>query len=73
MRNKKPELIKNIEGLNDEQQIQYWKDAYQKARSMYEDSAEAYVDQVDFYRNIIKNLRTQIKELQVKDDKERVV
>jgi hypothetical protein len=73
MINKKPELIKNIEGLNDEQQIQYWKDAYRKVRTMYEDSAEAYVDQVDFYRNIIKNLRTQIKELQVRDDKERVV
>jgi len=73
MINKAPAPIKNIEGLNDEQQIQYWKDAYRKVRAMYEDSAEAYVDQVDFYRNIIKNLRTQIKELQVRDDKERVV
>jgi hypothetical protein len=73
MINKTPAPIKNIEGLNDQQQIQYWKDAYRKVRAMYEDSAEAYVDQVDFYRHIIKNLRTQIKELQVKDDKERVV
>jgi len=71
VRNKKPELIKDIPGLNSEQQIQYWKDAYQKARAMYEDSADAYVDQVAFYRYIIKDLRRQLKEL--RDGQEKLV
>lgn len=71
MRNKKPELIKDIPSLNSEQQIQYWKDAYQKTRTMYEDNAEAYVDQVAFYRHIIKDLRRQLKEL--RDGQEKLV
>jgi hypothetical protein len=57
-------LIPDKQGLNDKQQIQYWKYSYHKAMGMFEDCAENYIEQLDFHRAIIKDLRTQIKEMQ---------
>lgn len=55
-------LIKDIEGLNDKEQIQYWKYSYHKAYGMFEDCAENTMEQVDFYRKVIRELRRQLQE-----------
>lgn len=55
-------LIKDIEGLNDKEQIQYWKYSYHKAYAMFEDCAENTMEQVDFYRKVIRELRRQLQE-----------
>jgi ribosomal protein L19E len=55
-------LVKDIEGLNDKEQIQYWKYSYHKAYGMFEDCAENTMEQVDFYRKVIRELRRQLQE-----------
>lgn len=57
-------LIPDKKGLNNEQQIRYWKYSYHKAMGMFEDCAENYIEQLEFHRAIIKDLRAQIKEMQ---------
>lgn len=50
-------------GLNEKEQIQYWKYSYHQAMTMFEDCADNYLDQLAFHREIIKGLRAQIKEM----------
>jgi ribosomal protein L19E len=54
--------IDDIKGLNDKEQIQYWKYSYHKAYGMFEDCAENTMEQVDFYRKVIRELRSQLQE-----------
>ena len=55
-------LIPDKDGLNDKEQIQYWKFSYHQAMGMFEDCAENYIEQLEFHRAIIKDLRMKIKE-----------
>ena len=54
--------IDDIKGLNDKEQIQYWKYSYDKAYTMFEDCAENLIEQVAYYRQTIKELRAKLQE-----------
>lgn len=58
-------LIPDKDGLDDKEQIQYWKFSYHQAMGMFEDCAENYIEQLEFHRAIIKDLRMKLKEANV--------
>jgi hypothetical protein len=55
-------LIPDKNGLNDKEQIQYWKFSYHQAMGMFDECAENYIEQLEFHRAIIKDLRMKLKE-----------